>query len=108
SVGANPTDRGKNGSKKHILADGRGVPLSVVVTGANRHDVSQLEKVLNSIVTERPEPTAKNHQNLCADNGYTGEPALEIIVLRGYIPHVVSRRQEKKNMENNPAYKARR
>jgi hypothetical protein len=57
------------------------------------------EKVLNSIVTERPEPTAKNHKNLCADNGYTGEPALEIIVLRGYIPHVVSRRQEKKNME---------
>ena len=76
-----------------------------MVTGANRHDVSQLEKVLNSIVTECPEPTAKNHQNLCADNGYTGELALEIIVLRGYIPHVVSRRQEKKNMENNPAYK---
>ena len=47
SVGANPTDREKNGSKKYILADGRGVPLSVVVTGANRHDVSQLEKVLN-------------------------------------------------------------
>ncbi|WP_373845509.1 hypothetical protein [Clostridium sp.] len=32
-VGADPTDREKNGSKKHILADGRGVPLSVVVTG---------------------------------------------------------------------------
>ncbi|WP_198039555.1 hypothetical protein [Clostridium kluyveri] len=30
---------------------------------------------------------------------YTGESALEIIVLRGYIPHVVSRGQEKKNIE---------
>ncbi|WP_373844626.1 hypothetical protein [Clostridium sp.] len=30
-----------------MLADDRGVLLSVVVTGANRHDVSQLEKVLN-------------------------------------------------------------
>lgn len=51
------------------------------MTGANRHDVSQLEKVLNSIVTYRPEPTSKRPQNLCADKGYTGEPALEIIVL---------------------------
>ena len=33
SVGANPTDWRKNGSKNHILVDGRGVPLSVVVTG---------------------------------------------------------------------------
>lgn len=79
-----------------------------MVTGANRHDVSQLKEVLNSIVTYRPEPTDKNPQNLCADKGYTGEPALEIIVLRGYIPHVVSRGQEKKNIANNPKYKARR
>ena len=35
-VGANPTDRGKNGSKRHLLVDGRGVPLGLVVTGANR------------------------------------------------------------------------
>lgn len=81
----------REGSKKHILVDGRGVPLSVVVTGANRHDVTQLRIVLESIVADRPEPTDKNKQHLCADKGYTGEPALEIIVLRGYTPNVVSR-----------------
>lgn len=41
ATGPNPTDRGKNGSKRHLLVDGRGVPLSLVVTGANRHDVTQ-------------------------------------------------------------------
>ena len=46
TVGHNPTDRGKNGSKRHILVEGRGVPLSIVVTGANRHDVTQLELYL--------------------------------------------------------------
>lgn len=46
SVGPNPTDRGKNGTKRHILVDERGVPLSIVVTGANRHDVTQIEPVL--------------------------------------------------------------
>jgi putative transposase len=53
-----PTQRigEKNGSKRHLLVDGRGVPLSLVVTGANRHDVSQLEAVLDAIMVERPNP----------------------------------------------------
>ena len=46
SVGPNPTDGGKNGIKRHILVDEYGVPLSIVVTGANRHDVTQIESVL--------------------------------------------------------------
>lgn len=28
----------ENESKRHLLADGRGVPLSLIVTGSNRHD----------------------------------------------------------------------
>lgn len=35
-----------------MLVDGRGVPLSLVVTGANRHDVSQLESVLDSVMVK--------------------------------------------------------
>lgn len=53
SVG--PTDRGKNGSKRHLPVDGRGVPLSLVVTGTNRHDISQLGAVLDAIVIKRPQ-----------------------------------------------------
>ena len=34
-----PTDRGKAGSKRSILADARRGPLSVVVAGANAHDI---------------------------------------------------------------------
>jgi len=49
-VGRNPTDRKKKGTKRHLLVDGRGVPLSLVVTGANRHDVTQLELVLEEVV----------------------------------------------------------
>jgi transposase len=32
----------------------------------------------------------------------------EIAVLRGFIPHIRSRRQERAEQEGNPAYKARR
>ena len=45
---------GKKGTKRHLLVDGRGVPLSIVVTGANRHDVTQLEVVLDEIMIYRP------------------------------------------------------
>ena len=48
--------------------DGRGVPLSVVVTGANRQDASQLKAVLENKIAEpimEAEP-----ENLCADAGY--------------------------------------
>ena len=47
AVSRNPTDRGEKGTKHHLLVDGRGVPLSLVVTGANRHDVTQLEYINN-------------------------------------------------------------
>ena len=87
-----------------MLVDGTGVPLSLVVTGANRHDVSQLEAVLDSIVIERPD-IFERPQHLCLDKGFTGEPALEIVVLRGFIPHIRSRGEEK---IENPERKARR
>lgn len=39
ATGANPTDRGKRGTKRSLLTDGAGIPLALVVDGANRHDV---------------------------------------------------------------------
>ena len=37
-VGPNPTDRGKPGSKRHVLVDANGIPLAVKLTAANVHD----------------------------------------------------------------------
>src|SRR5487761_2208850 len=41
-TGPNPTDRRRPGSKHHILTDAKGIPLSVILTKANRNDVTQL------------------------------------------------------------------
>ena len=38
----NPTGRGKGGTKRSPLTDGAGIPLAVVVDGANRHDMQLL------------------------------------------------------------------
>ena len=33
-----------------LLVDARGVPLSIIVTAANRHDISQLVPTLDALV----------------------------------------------------------
>jgi hypothetical protein len=35
------TDRAKLGSKRHLICDGRGIPLAIQLTGANRHDTTR-------------------------------------------------------------------
>ena len=87
-----------------MLVDGRGVPLSIVVTGANRHDVTQLKAVLENIVVKRPE----SEQHLCADKGYQGKPTHLIILSEDYVPHVKQLNEEVQEKIDNPNYKPRR
>jgi putative transposase len=88
--------------------DGRGVPLSFIVTGANEHDLTQLDAVLAAIMVKRKTPAARRSKHLCADAGYRGKPALQTIESHGYIPHVVNRRQEADTKRHHPTKKARR
>lgn len=69
--------------------DARGIPLSIVVSGANRHDVRLLVPTLDQVIVPRPVTVARHH--LCADKGYTGQPAWTAMVHRGYRPHVPQR-----------------
>jgi putative transposase len=49
-TGPNPTDRAKSGVKRHILTDGRGVPLAAEITGANVHDRWLVAQTLDAVV----------------------------------------------------------
>ncbi len=48
-TGPNPTDRGKPGTKRHLVTDTRGTPLGLKLTGANRHDSPLLSPTLDAI-----------------------------------------------------------
>jgi transposase len=48
-TGPNPTDRARPGSKHHVVTDAKGIPLATILTGANRHDVTQLLPLLDKI-----------------------------------------------------------
>jgi len=79
-----------------LLVDARGVPLSIVVTGANRHDVSQLAATLDALIVARPAVVPYARQHLCADAGFVGVAAEQQILDRHYTPHVRPRGQERK------------
>jgi transposase len=49
ATGPDPTNRGKPGTKRHLVVDRRGTPLAVCLTGANRHDSMVFEELLDAI-----------------------------------------------------------
>jgi hypothetical protein len=53
------------------------------VTGANKHDVTQLGQVLLAIIGKRKTPAIRRSKHLCADASYRGWRALEIIESHG-------------------------
>ena len=56
-TGHNPTDRGKLGTKRHILTDKNGIPLSIIITSANTHDVTVAINTVDSMVIKRSSST---------------------------------------------------
>jgi transposase len=100
------TDRSKLGSKKHVLVDKNGIPLSIVITSANTHDVTVAIDTVDSMVIKRPIASSlssskpknnqKKKQNLCLDKAYHSKEVEQEIIKRGYIPHIRNRREEMK------------
>ena len=94
------------GTKRSVLTDEKGLPLSVVLSGANTHDIKLLEETLDKIVVSRPAVCELHPQNLCLDAGYTG--SARSIEVRQYTAHIRPRGEERKEIERNPDFKARR
>ena len=100
-TGHNPTDRSKLGSKRHILTDKQGIPLSIFITSANTHDVIVATNTIHNIVIKRPSYNKSKHkQNLCLDKAYHSKEVEQEIINRGYIPHMRHRREVEKNKLN--------
>ena len=77
-MGANPVDRGKPGSKLHLVCDGSGLPLTAAVTAANVADVTMLAAVVDDIPAVRT-PSGRRRRRpgkVHADRDMTAEPTV--------------------------------
>ena len=107
-MGKNPADRGKSGTKRRVLTDGRGVPLGLAVDGANRHDFKMARETIERIAVERPDPTPDTPQGLCLDKGYDDEEVRDLLDELGFTAHIRARGEEAQALKQEVGFKVRR
>lgn len=92
-TGPNPTDRGKNGSKIHLIVDRRGLPLSLGISAANLHDSQALIPLVRGIppIRSRRGPRRRRPGKLHADKGYDYRHLRRWLSSRG-IRHRIARK----------------
>src|SRR4051794_10595164 len=95
-TGPNPTDRGKSGSKHHVLTDAQGVPLAATVTAANVNEVTQVLDVLGEMapVGGKPGPKRCKPERMQGDRGYDSEMVRQALRELGIIPVLAERNTE--------------
>jgi transposase len=93
-TGRNPTDRGKLGSKHHLIVDRNGVPLAPpMLTPANQHDSVPLNEVLDSIrpIRQRRGRRRRRPAKLHADKAYDHRRCRAACRVRSIVPRIARR-----------------
>jgi transposase len=92
-TGPNPTDRGKSGSKIHLIVDRRGLPISLGISAANTHDSQALPALVQGIppIRSRRGPRRRRPTKLHADKGYDYSHLRRWLRTRGIIPRIARR-----------------
>ena len=104
--GSNPTDRGKLGTKRHILTGKNGIPMSVVISSASTHDIKLATGVMDNMIIKRSFPSTKckssrkrKPQHLCLDKAYNSKTVQQAIIKRGYVHHIPHKRNRGQKIE---------
>jgi transposase len=89
-------DRGKAGSKYHLIVDRNGIPLAVRLSAANAHDATQLLPLVDAIPPiigprGRPGRPRKRPTKLHADKAYDSTQLRRALGSRGITPRIARR-----------------
>lgn len=93
-TGPNPTDRAKRGSKRHLICDARGVPLAVLLTGANRNESQEALALVDAVPPLQGERGRPRYRPDCVvgDRGYDAVGIPHGLRTRGILPLLAMRR----------------
>ena len=91
-----PSNGKQIGSKHHVLIYANRVPVSVIVTGVNRNDVTQLLSLVDAIPPIRGArgPPLRKPKAIYADRGYDSDSHRRRFRARGIRPFIARRRTE--------------
>ncbi len=92
-TGSNPADRGRPGSKRHVLTDAKGIPLAIQLTAANVHDSRVFEDLIDAVlpVRQRRGRPRSRPAKLHADKAYD-VPRCRAVLRRRRIKARIARR----------------
>jgi putative transposase len=90
-----------------VIVEADGGPLGVVVAGANTHDTKLLEKTIDAMIVERPDPE-KYEQHLCLDKGFDNPTGHTTVAAKEYTPHIRRIGEEKLDQKGRKKHPARR
>lgn len=92
-VGRSPVDRGRPGSKHHVLVDANGTLLRVSLTGGHRHDITQLLPLVDAVPHVRGQRGRPRHRPrvVYADRGYDFDIYRRRLRERNIIPKIARR-----------------
>ena len=92
-MGANPVDRGKPGSKLHLVCDATGLPLTAAVTAANVNDTTMFEALVADVPAVRTSSGRRRTRpaKLHADKGYDSRANRAYLRRRGIRPRIARR-----------------
>ncbi len=107
-TGPNPTDRGKDGTKRSVLTEASGIPIALAVDGANRNDFKMARATFESLAVKRPRPTRNAPQGLCLDKGYDYDETRALLKEFSFTAHIRCRGEEAKAIKREAGFKARR
>lgn len=81
------------GSKHHVLTDAKGIPMAATLTGANRHDVTQLLPLVDAVpaVAGKPGRPRKRFGAVQGDRAYHSQAHRKALKERGSQP-ILARR----------------
>ncbi|WP_220295153.1 IS5 family transposase [Streptomyces sp. MBT84] len=109
-TGRNPVDRGKKGSKLHVLSDAQGLPLALGVSGANVHDSQALLPLVLGIpaIRSRRGPRRRRPGRIRADKAYHSADRLAWLRSRGIVPRIARPGIESSEHLGRPRWKIER
>lgn len=84
------------------------MPIGLAVAGANRNDMKLVRTTIESIVVDRPEPTAEHPQGMCLDKGYDFQEVRDILTEFGFTAHIRARGEEAQAIKHEAGFRARR
>ncbi|BDU76906.1 hypothetical protein METESE_26770 [Mesoterricola sediminis] len=93
AIGPNPTDRGKNGTKHHLITDANGIPMAVLVGPANQHDSVPFEKLIDAVpgIRHGRGRPRRRFRKLHADKAYDFRRCRVACKVRGMLSRIARR-----------------